>query len=73
VGDVLIQERRLVKNLNLCREQPLPYVGSIEQLAPVRRVAFREGKAKSVEAVQVERDPEWLSVSWRTWCWIWRL
>jgi len=24
-------------NLNLCREQPLPYVGSIEQLAPVRR------------------------------------
>jgi hypothetical protein len=36
------------------RQYLLERVGSIEQLAPVRRVAFVEGRAKSVEAIEVQ-------------------
>ncbi len=39
---------------NRPREELLAYVGSVEQLAPVRRFHFSEGRAKSVEAVEVD-------------------
>ena len=32
----------------------LEHVGSMQQLAPVRRVAFLEGRSKSVEAIEVD-------------------
>jgi hypothetical protein len=36
------------------RESILERVGSMQQLAPVRRVAFLEGRSKSVEAIEVD-------------------
>lgn len=38
----------------LSREQMLRHVGSMDQLAPVRRFALLEGRGKSVEAVHIE-------------------
>jgi hypothetical protein len=41
-------------HLNFSQEQLLERVGSMEQLAPVQRFQFIEGRAKSVEAYRVE-------------------
>ena len=39
---------------NRTREELLAYAGSIEQIAPVRRFSFIEGRAKAVEAIEVQ-------------------
>jgi Domain of unknown function (DUF4432) len=42
------------KHFTLAKDKLLQHVGSMDQLAPVHRIAFMDGRGKSVEAFQVE-------------------
>jgi hypothetical protein len=54
VGSCIRRELRMNNYLNLPKDRLLQYVGSMDQLAGVRRFDLSDDKAKGVEAIHVE-------------------